>query len=196
MKSTSTPNKKFVGRAKRFSLGAGVNRDRAGLRCDIRLEYYIRAVNNNKVADVKKDTSKTGRLGEDIACEYLIKKGYKVLLRNYREKFGEIDVIAKAKDRTLVFVEVKAFKNWDASRDALMPEDNLTSAKLKKLKRICELFVAKHSDLIDEKRGWRIDLLAIEIENNLAGDQESETKIRHYENIWNSPVMSLVAQII
>lgn len=135
------------------------------------------------MTDRKRDTSKTGRLGEDIACEYLIKKGYKVLFRNYREKFGEIDVVARAKDRTLVFIEVKTFKNFDGGRDALMPEDNLTSAKLKKLKRICELFAVKHQDLIQERRGWRIDVLAIEIDGSVASGSEPENKVRHYENI-------------
>ena len=50
---------------------------------------------------------KFGKESESIAVRYLKKKGYKVLEQNYRNKIGEIDIIAKDK-KTLVFVEVKA----------------------------------------------------------------------------------------
>jgi len=48
-----------------------------------------------------------GQKGEDKAVRYLTKKGYKVLTRNYRCKYGEIDIIAED-NGTLVFIEVKA----------------------------------------------------------------------------------------
>ncbi|MDE7296606.1 MAG: YraN family protein [Clostridia bacterium] len=48
-----------------------------------------------------------GRKGEDAACQYLKKHGYKILKRNYKTPFGEADIIAK-KDDTYCFVEVKA----------------------------------------------------------------------------------------
>lgn len=48
----------------------------------------------------------TGQCGEDAACEYLKKKKYKILERNYKNVFGEIDIIVANKN-TLVFVEVK-----------------------------------------------------------------------------------------
>jgi putative endonuclease len=47
-----------------------------------------------------------GNEGEDKACEYLKKQGYKILARNYSAKTGEIDIIARRKN-ILVFVEVK-----------------------------------------------------------------------------------------
>ena len=47
-----------------------------------------------------------GRKGEDIAVKYLKDKGYRILKRNYRTRFGEIDIIAKRKKK-LIFVEVK-----------------------------------------------------------------------------------------
>lgn len=47
-----------------------------------------------------------GKSGEDLAKEYLISNGYRILLTNYRNKIGEIDIIAMDKD-ILVFVEVK-----------------------------------------------------------------------------------------
>ncbi len=47
-----------------------------------------------------------GRRGEDEAIKYLERRGYKILMKNYRCRLGEIDVIATEGD-TLVFVEVK-----------------------------------------------------------------------------------------
>ena len=47
-----------------------------------------------------------GQEGEAIAVRYLKKSGYKILEKNYRNKLGEIDIVAKDRD-TLVFVEVK-----------------------------------------------------------------------------------------
>lgn len=47
-----------------------------------------------------------GKSGEELAKDYLMSKGYSILETNYRNKIGEIDIIAKDKD-VLVFVEVK-----------------------------------------------------------------------------------------
>lgn len=47
-----------------------------------------------------------GKRGEEIATSYLKDKGYLILARNYRSKYGEIDIIAKIKG-ILVFIEVK-----------------------------------------------------------------------------------------
>ena len=45
-----------------------------------------------------------GDFGEDLTCEYLQKKGYKILDRNYSKTFGEIDIIAR-KGEVISFVE-------------------------------------------------------------------------------------------
>ena len=52
-----------------------------------------------------------GKESEFLAVRYLKKKGYKILEQNYRNKIGEIDIIAKEKG-ALVFVEVKARKTY------------------------------------------------------------------------------------
>lgn len=49
---------------------------------------------------------KIGKLGEDIATDFLIEKGYIILDRNFECRQGELDIIAKDKDE-IVFIEVK-----------------------------------------------------------------------------------------
>ncbi len=133
-----------------------------------------------------KDKSTTGRLGEDIACDYLKSKGYSIIRRNYRAKIGEIDIVAKSPDRTLVFVEVKTLEKSgnpatrlsDGQAPELEPEDNMTRSKIHKFKRICELYLTHYPEKINERMGWRTDLVAISLV------KENEPKIRHYENIF------------
>ena len=55
---------------------------------------------------IKHTTKKTGDRGEDYTAAYLKKNGYKILSRNYRKSYGEIDIIA-SKGKTICFVEVK-----------------------------------------------------------------------------------------
>jgi len=127
----------------------------------------------------KKEAALTlGRLGEDLACEYLIKKGYKIIGRNARQKWGELDIIAKALDRTLVFVEVKTLRrgSGQAQEESLQPEDELTQPKLEKLKRTASLYAGHYPELINDDKGWRIDLIAI-----LTSGEYND--IKHYENI-------------
>ena len=58
------------------------------------------------------DKKLLGAFGEDAACEYLRRRGYRILGRNYACRQGEVDVIAR-KGRYIVFVEVKLRKNAD-----------------------------------------------------------------------------------
>jgi putative endonuclease len=116
-----------------------------------------------------------GKIGEDLACDFLIKKRYRILFRNYREKFDEIDIIAKSFDRVLVFIEVKTLKTGSSKN--LIPEDNLTKNKFRKISRACRLFAGFHEELIDEDGGWQIDLIAVTL------NEDGENEISHYENI-------------
>jgi putative endonuclease len=58
------------------------------------------------------DTKEVGQKGGDLACEYLVKNGYKILGRNCALGVGEIDIVAKKSglfaDKTIHFVEVKS----------------------------------------------------------------------------------------
>lgn len=112
--------------------------------------------------------------GEQIAVNFLIAKKYRIIDRNFREKFGEIDIIAKDDRGVLVFVEVKALNVRVG--DNLKPEDNLTVAKYFKLKKICEYYANLKKELVDEKLGWRIDLIALTISGE-------NCHLKHYKNI-------------
>lgn len=145
------------------------------------------------VALYKKPMGKetVGQRGEDLACHYLVQKGYKILGRNYRRPWGEIDIVGKAKDGTLVFFEVKTMRG---EVEYLTPEDQVTSAKLRKLRRVCNGFATGNPSLVKEERGWRIDLISITLEKEAGGDgADGERRIlttrrigdiiKHYENI-------------
>lgn len=122
----------------------------------------------------KKDT--IGKAGEEISCKFLVNNGYKIIERNYRQPWGEIDIVAMARDKTLVFVEVKTIFQKEGENSAISPEDNLSKNKKTKLERVCQGYALRHPELIKENRGWRIDLLALTVNNK-------NCLIRHYENI-------------
>lgn len=96
-----------------------------------------------------------GKVGEDYAEELLRIKGYKIIKRNFRSKFGEIDVIAVDND-TLVFVEVKA--RW--SHKFGLPEEAVTPKKIAKIKKASYYFNLLNPDLPKKQR---IDVVAIDI---------------------------------
>ncbi len=121
-----------------------------------------------------------GRLGEQAAQKYLEDKKYNTIEINYRQVWGELDLVMKSPEGVLVFVEVKTLLS--NNRDKIKPEDNMTSAKIGKLKRAANFYALKNSALIDENLGWRIDVVAIEIPNEEIYHQE-KFMIRHYENI-------------
>lgn len=107
----------------------------------------------------QKGTSKFGSLAEDYAAKFLATKGFKVLERNFRSRFGEIDIIA-LDEPTLVFVEVKA--RW--SRKFGAPEEAVTKSKLWKIQKTAEYYSILHPDL---PKKMRIDVVAIEIEGGV-----------------------------
>lgn len=109
------------------------------------------------------NSQKTGELGEEIACKFLIKHGFSILERNYTKKWGEIDIVAQ-KGEKRYFVEVKSKQvdnNFDFNRlsdKENRPEDNMHVFKMKRLRRIVETY------LISKRLGyadWQFDLLVV-----------------------------------
>ena len=70
----------------------------------------------NKLTDDSKHKKKIGVLGENMACRFLVKQGFKILDRNYSKKWGEIDIVAK-KNKIFRFIEVKTVVSSSSSAD-------------------------------------------------------------------------------
>lgn len=101
-----------------------------------------------------------GQTGEELACKHLESLRFEILERNIREKFGEIDILAKTLDGRLHFVEVKTISAGYAGASGMTPEDNLSAQKLTKMKKMAEWYANAHPELFGDK-GWQIDLVAI-----------------------------------
>lgn len=95
-----------------------------------------------------------GSLGEEIAKDYLEKRGYEVLERNFRSRrWGEIDLVA-VEDNTTVFVEVKTRVSTDYGE----PQEAVTPFKIRSLKRAGLYFKLTHPETPD---ALRIDVVAV-----------------------------------
>ena len=109
------------------------------------------------------DTTTIGHTGESVACEYLKRKGFKIVERNYRKPWGEIDIIA-TKGGTVRFVEVKAIscETLPSAADAntYRPEEQVHPAKLKKIARTAETYMAEKNDV----RDYQIDVVGVFLE--------------------------------
>lgn len=110
-----------------------------------------------------------GKQGEEIACEFLKRKGYMILLRNYKTKRAEIDIIARHKG-VLVFVEVRSKQHeWFGS-----PEHTINAKKIARLKRNAIAYAHR-----ERYRGpCRVDAICLAI-----GDTRIPRRIFHYESI-------------
>ena len=77
-----------------------------------------------------------GKIGEQISCDYLTEKGYKIITRNYFSRYGEIDIIA-AKDNILSFIEVKTRNN----NSIATPGSFVTYSKQQKIIKTALIFL-------------------------------------------------------
>ena len=98
-----------------------------------------------------------GRLGEEIACREIRKRGYRIIERNYKSRLGEIDLIAMDGD-VLVFIEIKTRRSSiDYAKEAI------DKRKRKRLSKLALAYIkAKRYDNIKV----RFDVIAISIKNN------------------------------
>src|SRR5688572_16653818 len=80
-----------------------------------------------------------GILGENVACGELHRRGYAILARRYRTKYGEIDIVARDGDVT-VFVEVKARDGQDFGGGA----EAVTRWKQRRLTNMAMDYLARH----------------------------------------------------
>jgi putative endonuclease len=109
-----------------------------------------------KIRKARKESKIFGKAGEDYASQLLIGSGYRIITRNFKCQFGEIDIVATEGD-TLVFVEVKTRLN----RKFGEPQEAVTPQKLFKIKKVGEFFSLTHPTL---PKKLRIDVVAITLD--------------------------------
>ncbi len=85
---------------------------------------------------------KLGQTGEQIAADHLVHRGFKILERNYRTRWGELDIIA-TDGNTLVFCEVKTRVAPGAGRD---PLESVDHRKRVRLRRLAGRWIAERRD--------------------------------------------------
>lgn len=110
-----------------------------------------------------------GKRGEELAAKYLQKKGYRILEKNFRGRYGEIDIVALEKD-TLVFIEVKT----RTSSQFGAPLESITPWKLRSVIKTAQFYKLTHSKLPE---AMRIDAVAVLL------NSDGDAKIEHIENI-------------
>lgn len=130
------------------------------------------------------DRKKIGPLGEELVVKFLVKQGYEILDRNYRRPWGELDIVARKKNK-IHFVEVKALSSsviengvthetspelGDGARalayihsgirkDRFRPEDNMSKGKMLRLSRIIQTYLmGKH---VSDETHWQFDVATV-----------------------------------
>jgi putative endonuclease len=108
-----------------------------------------------------------GKNGEELACNYLIKKGYKILETNRRfSRYCEIDIIALDKN-TIVFCEVKTRRTTICGS----PFEAITKSKYQNIKKGLYLYLQENP----QYKNFRIDAIAIVL--------SPKVEINHLKNI-------------
>lgn len=120
---------------------------------------------------MEKKTKEIGDFGEKIATDYLRKKGYVFLDRNYSCRFGEIDIIM-LDDTTTVFVEVKTRKSTSYG----YASEFVDYRKQERIRKTCISYT--RSEDVD----MRFDI--VEVYYKMAGGELQATEINHIENAF------------
>ena len=120
---------------------------------------------------VAKDARQSfGKLGEDLACAELCRRGYELLDRRYRTRYGEIDIVARHQG-AIVFVEVKA-RAADAFGGAAAA---VTGVKQHRIARIAVDFLSRRR-LADQP--CRFDVVAVSFDRG-------QPRVDVYENAFD-----------
>ena len=111
-----------------------------------------------------------GKRGEDIACAYLVSRGYEVIERNWRCRAGEIDIVAR-QESSLVVVEVKARSSCSAGH----PFEAITAAKFARLRALAGYWCAAQNETFATVR---IDVIAVLISG------VRPATVEHLAGVW------------
>jgi putative endonuclease len=112
-----------------------------------------------------------GKLGEDLACRELTRRGYAIVARRYRLRSGELDIVARD-GRTVVFIEVKA-RERDQFGEAA---EAVTAWKRRRLVRLAMDYLTRHR-LAEQP--CRFDVVAVQLD-------EGHPSIEVYQNAFTA----------
>jgi putative endonuclease len=115
-------------------------------------------------------TQQIGKLGEQIALDYLTSRGIQAVEKNYRTKFGEIDLIARQANK-IIFIEVKTRVGIQKGK----PYEAVTKRKYAHLKLAGQFYVLK-KNLKEYKLS--IHVVSIVLTQNFKVEE-----IKHFENV-------------
>ncbi len=107
-----------------------------------------------------------GKESEDVACEYLKRKNYRIIERNFRTRRGEIDIIAE-KDGILIFVEVRSLQ-----KGLFNPIESIGRRKLERILKAARYYLMKRGNAV-----CRFDVIGI------IGNGKNR-RIEHIENAF------------
>ena len=121
-----------------------------------------------------------GALGEDIAVQYLTDQGYAVVSRNYRKKWGEIDIIV-TKGEVVHFVEVKCVSyekrgllHHSVTHETWRPEELVHRHKLHQIRKVAEAYIQNDSSTND----YQVDVIGVR-----CVPRETFATVLHIQNI-------------
>lgn len=120
--------------------------------------------------DRRTDRRKLGDIGENIASDFLVKRGFKVVERNHLRKWGELDIVAQ-KDGVMHFVEVKSVNH---ETYGVRPEENMHPGKIRRLIRTIEAYLL-HKKL---DCPFQLDLVTVRIDM-----PTRQARVELFENI-------------
>jgi putative endonuclease len=115
-------------------------------------------------------SKKLGQKGEELALCFLKKKKFKILIKNYRCRFGEIDIIARDK-KTITFIEVKT----RSSQSFGLPQESVPHKKQLQICKVALDFIQRYAL---ENQQARFDVLAIKM-------SPTGHKIDHIQNAFD-----------
>ena len=97
-----------------------------------------------------------GESGEEIALRFLKKRRFKIVVQNYRCKFGEVDIIARDPDNILSFIEVKTRSSGTHGA----PQEAVHSRKQAQISRVALEFIQRYG--LEHQRA-RFDVVAVQL---------------------------------
>lgn len=132
--------------------------------------------------DKRTEKRKLGDLGENIACDYLIRHGFEIMDRNYLRKWGELDIVAQKKE-IIHFIEVKSVScvtlspvsHVTSNKNSYRPEENVHPWKLKRLSRAMQTYILEKR--LDD-REFQLDIITIQID-----ETNRQARVEMIENV-------------